>query len=217
VKDLSELAGHTLAVRSTGRPYTIMLRLRKLGLEGRMQTTIVEDKEVGRWCQWKKVVSGECIGTFMSPLYIQPALDAGLKILPVAEVDLIGHYAQGCLTSWARENDDLLRQYMRAVIHAICLLKLRTDDAMEIVTQEPMGRMRLTDLGEMRRQLDTIVEGLQCKPYPTPEAIATTYESATLEYRGADGLNPLAVWDLHWVKQLDDEGFIDDRIREMQG
>ena len=49
----------------------------------------------------------------------------------------------------------------------------------------------------------------QIEPYPTPLAVANTYEIATLEYPQANGINPLALWDLHWVKELDDQGFID--------
>jgi hypothetical protein len=59
------------------------------------------------------------------------------------------------------------------------------------------------------------VKGLQLKPYPTPQAIANTFEIGTAEY-GAAEINPLTLWDLHWVKELDDEGFIDDLIREMK-
>jgi hypothetical protein len=54
-----------------------------------------------------------------------------------------------------------------------------------------------------------VVSGLKLKPYPTPLAVANTYEIATLEYPHASGINPLALWDLHWVKELDDQGFID--------
>jgi hypothetical protein len=35
---------------------------------------------------------------------------------------------------------------------------------------------------------------------------------ATIEYPGAKGLNPLTLWDLHWVKELDDTRFIDELI-----
>jgi len=62
----------------------------------------------------------------------------------------------------------------------------------------------------LERQLDSIVKSLKPKPYPTPQAIANTFEMAVLDYPGAKGLNPLSVWDLHWVKRLDDAGFIDD-------
>ena len=44
--------------------------------------------------------------------------------------------------------------------------------------------------------------------------LAGTYEIACEEY-GAQGLNPLALWDMHWVKELDDEGFIDALIQDM--
>ncbi|MCH8055886.1 MAG: hypothetical protein IH857_07025 [Deltaproteobacteria bacterium] len=70
---------------------------------------------------------------------------------------------------------------------------------------------------ELARQFDSIAEGLKVKPYPSLEAIANTYEIATLEYPAAKGLNPLTLWDLHWVKEFDDEGFIDNLIRQING
>jgi hypothetical protein len=43
--------------------------LRMMGLEKDMKIQMVGDDDVRRWNQWKKVVSGECIATFMSDLY----------------------------------------------------------------------------------------------------------------------------------------------------
>ena len=37
-----------------------------------------------------------------------------------------------------------------------------------------------------------------------------------MEYPEAEGLNPLTLWDLHWVRELDDEGFIDGLIRNLE-
>ncbi len=54
-----------------------------MGLEKDVSTSIVEDKEVGRWGQWKKVVSNECVATFVSRLYLSEALHADLKVLTV--------------------------------------------------------------------------------------------------------------------------------------
>jgi hypothetical protein len=88
-------------------------------------------------------------------------------------------------------------------------MALRRDEALRIVAGEPMKRMKIADAKEMERQFDSIVKGLKIKPYPTPAAIANTYEIATMEYPEAKGLNPLSLWDLHWVKTLDDEGFIE--------
>ena len=104
-----------------------------------------------------------------------------------------------------------MKDYLKAVVHALALLIYRRDEAMEIIAQEPMRLMQLTDIVELRRQVDSIAELLQVKPYPTIEAIVNTNEIAALEY-GAEVENPMTLWDLHWLKELDDEGFIEDLI-----
>jgi hypothetical protein len=213
--DVEQLVGGTVAIRASGRPHASVLRLRALGLEGRVQTVIVADSEVGRWGQWKKVRSGECVATFMSPLYLPDALAAGLRVLDAPDVDVIGQFAQACLTSYAAEHDDAMRRYVKSVVHALCLMKLRRAEALDIAAQEPMRRMKLSDREDLARSFDAIVGPLQFKPYPTPQAISNAYEIASMEYPSTEGLNPLAIWDVHWVKQLDDNGFIDDLIQSM--
>jgi hypothetical protein len=105
-----------------------------LGLENEITAVIVHDKDVGRWGQWKKVVSDECIATFMSPLYLPVALTASLKVLPVPDIPIVGHFAQACRAEFAR------------------------------------------------------TRGLKRRPYPTPPAIANSYEIATIEYQRSDSV-----------------------------
>lgn len=212
VTSVSEFAGKAMAVRDSGRPHAVTLWLRMMGLEGKVAVPIFKDADVGRWGQWKKVVSGECIACFMDPLYLAAALNAGLKVLPVPDLSVISHYAQACTSEFARKTPAVLKNYVQAVIHGICLMKYRKPEAMNIVTGEPMKRMKITALDEIESHFDAIVSKLQVKPYPTPEAITATYEIACEEY-GAQGINPLTLWDLHWVKELDDEGFIDALVR----
>ena len=213
VNRVEEFKGKTMAVRSSGQPHAVTLWLRMMGLEKEVGTLIIKDSEVGRWGQWKKVAGGECIAAFISPLYLADALAAGLKVLPVPDIPIVGHYAQACLSEFAGEKSPLLREYVKAVIHTICFVTLRREEALKIVSGEPMKRMKIQDIMELERQFDSIVKGLKIKPYPTPEAIANTYEIATIEYPAAKGLNPLTLWDLRWVRELDDEGFIDGLIR----
>lgn len=214
VESVSEFVGKSMAVRATGRPHAVTLWLRMMGLEGKVGAPIFPDTDVGRWGQWKKVVSGECIACFMDPLYQEEPLKAGLKILPVPDLAVISHYAQACTAEFARTKFAVLKNYVKAVVHGICWMKQRKQEAMKVVTGEPMQRMKISDAHAMEKHFDAIVGRLQIKPYPTPEALAATYEIACREY-GAKGLNPLALWDMHWVKELDDEGFIDELIQSM--
>ncbi|MGH7828616.1 MAG: hypothetical protein ACREP8_00430, partial [Candidatus Binatia bacterium] len=91
VNNTEEFKGKAMAVRSSGQPHAVTLWLRMMGLEKEVRTLIIKDSEVGRWGQWKKVASGECIATFVSPLYLPWALAAGLKVLPAPDIPIVGH------------------------------------------------------------------------------------------------------------------------------
>src|SRR5690349_2365982 len=214
VENVSEFAGKSMAVRDSGRPHTVTLWLRMMGLEGKVGVPIFKDADVGRWGQWKKVISGECIACFMDPLYQEESLNAGLKFLPVPDLPVISQYAQACTAEFARKKSAVLKKYVRSVIHGICWMKHRKQEAMKVVTGEPIRRTKISDGYEMEKHFDAIVGKLQIKPYPTLEALAHTYDIACHDY-GVIGLNPLALMDMHWVKELDDEGFIDGLIHNL--
>jgi len=210
VQSVEEFKGKAMAVRSHGQPHAVTLWLRMLGFERAVETQIVHDKDVGRWGQWKKVVSGECIAAFISPLYLPDALNAGLKVLPVPDIPIVGHFAQACLAEFTRKNSATMHVYVKSLLHALLWLTLRPDEAFAALAAELQTAMEVSDQAELRRRFDSVVGGLKIRPYPTPQAIANTYEIATIEFPQAAGLNPLSLWDLHWVKELDDAGFIDD-------
>jgi len=212
---VEDLRGKTMAVRTHGQPHAVTLWLRMMGLENDVKTVLVHDKEVGRWGQWKKVVSGDAAATFMSPLYLPDALAAGLKILSVPEIPIVGQFAQACRAEFAHENSALLSAYVKTVIHALVWLTLQSGEALASLAPELKRGMELSDDGELKRRFVSVVSGLKIRPYPTPQAIANTYEIATIEYPAAKGLNPLSLWDLHWVKELDDAGFIDELVRQL--
>ena len=212
---VEQLRGKRMAVRDLGRPFAVTLWLRKMGLERDVETIIVKDKDIGRWQQWRKVVDGECAACFVAPIYLPPALAAGLKTFPVEEAEIVSNFAQACLSSFAAGNPALMKNYMKAVIHALALLIYCRDEAVEIAAREPMQLIKITDRAELRRQIDSIAEMLRVKPYPTAEAIVNTNAIASHEY-GARIENPVTLWDLHWVKELDDEGFIDGLVKRLQ-
>ena len=211
---VDQLRGKRMAVRDLGRPFAVTLWLRKMGLERDVETIIVTDKEIGRWQQWRHVASGECAACFVAPIYLPPALAAGLKTFPVEEAEIVSNFAQACLSTFAAENFTLMKSYMKAVIHALALLIYGREEALEIAAGEPMRLMEVSDRAELRRRLDSIAEMLHVKPYPTAEAIVNTNAIAAHEY-GARIENPVTLWDLHWVKALDDEGFIDELVARL--
>jgi hypothetical protein len=215
VQRVEELRDQTIAVRAHGQPHAVTLWLRMLGLENDVATVIVHDRDVGRWGQWKKVAGGECAATFMSPLYLPEALAAGLKVLEVPEIPIVGHFAQACLAAFARNNDAVMRAYVQSVLHALVWLTHCPGEALAALGADLKRSMEIADDRELKRRFDAVVGGLKIRPYPTPHAIANTCEIAVIEYPEAKGFNPLTLWDLHWVKDLDDSGFIDGVVQNL--
>jgi hypothetical protein len=99
--------------------------------------------------------------------------------------------------------------------HALAWLIHHPADTLAALRPELKACMKLDSDIELKHRFDAVVNGLKTRRYPTPQAIANTYEIATLEYPEAVGLNPMTLWDLHWVKELDDEGFIEKLLERL--
>ncbi len=50
---------------------------------------------------------------------------------------------------------------------------------------------------------------LLAKPYPDHRAVANAYRLCCMKAAEAEEISPLAMWDLHFLRQLDNSGFID--------
>jgi hypothetical protein len=53
------------------------------------------------------------------------------------------------------------------------------------------------------------VAKLLAKPYPDNRAVANAYRLCCMKTSDAEQISPLALWDLHYLRQLDHSGFID--------
>jgi len=53
------------------------------------------------------------------------------------------------------------------------------------------------------------VAKLAIKPYPDHQAVANAYRLCCMKAPEAHEISPLAMWDLHFLRQLDHSGFID--------
>ncbi len=50
---------------------------------------------------------------------------------------------------------------------------------------------------------------LENKPYPSLPAIRNVFELAKRQAPESAKINPMALWDMHYLRQIDDTGFID--------
>lgn len=85
------------------------------------------------------------------------------------------------------------------------------------VHPEEGQRLLSANLDKPYRQWHGKVESVsryRIKPYPDMEAVSNVYELSAMRYEEAKTMNPFALWDMHYLRELDQTGLIDELISE---
>jgi len=209
----AELHGGRVAVRATqSSRISGEYWLRQLGLADSVQVVVVADEDVGRWQQWRKVVSGEADAVICSPLYGGRAIAAGLHPLGVPPFKEIGSLFFAALGPFVERNGDALLRFMRSLYRALHAFNHERDAALRIVAGEPARLMGLHPGAELERRFDRLRENLSERPLPDLEALSTTIAMLDEGYAPLAGLNPLSMWDLRFVIQLEEQRFMQELV-----
>ena len=56
---------------------------------------------------------------------------------------------------------------------------------------------------------DGLAKILEPKPYATIKAVSNVYQLAVRQDKAAEKIEPTALWDYHYLRRIDDSGFID--------
>lgn len=210
IDTLQDLDSGTVAVRATeSSRLSATYWLKHLGLQDRVRVLVVEDEEVGRWRQWRKVAGGDADAVICSPLYQEPAIAAGLHRLDVQPLPQIGSLFFAALGPFVERNDALLRRFMRALYRALCAVHHDAPAVLAIMCGKPAELMKLRNDAALERHYEHLRESLDERPIPQFEALAVTSAMLAEGDGTIAGMNPLALWDLHYLLELEDSRFME--------
>jgi ABC-type nitrate/sulfonate/bicarbonate transport system substrate-binding protein len=202
IRALSDLRGKKLAIRGIGPSQLIpSLWLKDHGLGGEVDTVAYSEDEVGRWGQWKKVVTGECHGTFVTNFYQDEPKAAGLMELAVEPYGFIGNVTLTTLENFVATRREDAQKLVNAAFDASRLFKHDPAAAMEICMKEPARLMQLQGRPAMERIYNILRGELSETPLPTAEGIANTRRMAVARTPELAGFNTLAMWDLSFARE----------------
>jgi hypothetical protein len=202
INAVADLRGKKLAIRGLGPSQLIPgLWLKDHGLGGDVAEVTVSEDEVGRWGQWKKVVTGECHGTFVTNFYQDEPRKSGLKELDTEPYGFIGNVTLTTLESFAATRRDDVQKLVEAAFAASTLFKHDPAKAMDICMGEPAKLLKLDNRAAMERTYGILREELSEMPIPTAEGIANTRRMALLRMPELGDFNPLVMWDLSFARE----------------
>jgi ABC-type nitrate/sulfonate/bicarbonate transport system substrate-binding protein len=138
---------------------------------------------------------------------------AGLKLIDVEPLPMIHFTTISSSLRFVEKHPDIVERFLKGLIEGIHFFKTRPKEAIRII------RERSTKRGPMNLEQATITHRgladiLEPKLYPKMGAIANVYEEAIRQDKDAEKINPMELWDLHYIRRLDDMGFVDALYRK---
>ncbi|MEA2904480.1 MAG: NitT/TauT family transport system substrate-binding protein [Alphaproteobacteria bacterium] len=136
------------------------------------------------------------------------AADAGLKVIDIEPLPMIWFTTISSSLPFVEKHPDIVERFLKGMIEGIHFFKTQPEASIKIIEQkyDKEGKLNREQATYVYQQIAPLLEP---KLYPTMAAIANVYEEAKRQDRDAEKINPMALWDLHHIRRLDDTGYVD--------
>jgi ABC-type nitrate/sulfonate/bicarbonate transport system substrate-binding protein len=128
---------------------------------------------------------------------------AGLHALALDRLPMINGPTLTSTLTTLEKKEGLAERLVKAQIMGIHFARTRRGE-----TEEILDGLRRRE-PECRNVQYRSVSKLLPKPYPDHEAVANAYKLCCLKSPETEEQSPMALWDLHYLRQLDNSGYID--------
>ncbi len=165
---------------------------------------------------WHWVRDGKVDGALLTPPASLFAEAAGLKIIQLEPLPMIWFTTISSSMRFVQSHPNLTDRFLKGIIEGIHFFKTERERSIKVIQE------RYTKEGQMNYEQaayvwQNTVSMLNPRIYPSMAAIANVYEEAKRSDPDAHRINPMALWDLHQIRHIDDTGFIDRLYGENRG
>jgi hypothetical protein len=207
IKSIGDLRGTRFALRSPG-PQALLptVWLADMGLASSVEVVTYPDQEVGRWRHWIKVAGGECQACFVTNIYADQALAAGLEELPYPPYPFEGGNVTLTITEeLARCQPEAVQALVDAAFDATDAFMSDPDTVLGIMRAECAGLLAVNfgelDDARLRWLYEVLRDELSDRPLPTPEGIASARRIRLGTAPELGRYNPMIMWDLGFARR----------------
>jgi hypothetical protein len=133
----------------------------------------------------------------------------GLSAITLPAVPVIHNTTICATTDFVRKNEDTVVAFLKALIEAIHFFKTQKQKVCEIINRELVPLIQLEGQDEVDYLYEEWKKLLSAKPYPHPLAVWNVYDLDVAHDPKVNFIGPFEIWDTHYLRQIDDSGFID--------
>ena len=208
IESVADLRGKRMAIRGfPGTPQALIpaMWLSDIGLADAVELVSIADAEVGRWGHWKAVADGRTEACFITNLYCEAPLAAGLHEVPYER-----YYFEGMNVTLTTREDVLERRHgdIQALVDSAFETHraFRNNDPQVLQIMQQECRTALEEhLGNLDdRRLEWVFQVLRDElaeqPVPRIEGVLNAHRVI----RDSDvnrRFNPMLMWDLSFARQ----------------
>jgi ABC-type nitrate/sulfonate/bicarbonate transport system substrate-binding protein len=133
----------------------------------------------------------------------------GLNAITLPALPVIHNTTICASTDLVNANAEIVVIFLKALIAGIHFFKTEKDKCCAILARELAPLIGLDGDDEIEYLHAQWSQLLCAKPYPEPRAVENLYQLDVAHDPRANFVGPLEVWDTHFVRMIDDSGFID--------
>lgn len=156
-----------------------------------------------------RVVSGEVTATLVDMPFDLYGVKQGLKIVELPDRPVIHNTTLLATTDYIKENEKTVFAFIKGFIEALHFFKTQPDKVVPILKSNLAKRYALEEDDYYVHLQREWAKLLSKKPYPLASAIQNVYDLDVGKDPAMRNIGPMEPWDLHYLRTIDDSGFID--------
>ncbi|MBI4523981.1 MAG: ABC transporter substrate-binding protein [Deltaproteobacteria bacterium] len=203
---VSDLRGKVLATHGEHPGLNDWLVIRQNGLDGEVEMQRFKRETP----HWKAVCDGKADAAFVNAPADLFAKRAGLRLIEVDPLPMVWFTTVSTNLPFVEKHPDIVDKFLRGLIEGIAYFKTNRAEAIRIIQAKYRHRGEALDQEAVAHVYDDLAKILMPKPYASMQAISNVYELAKKLNKDAEKVEPMSLWDFHFVRRIDDSGFIDD-------
>lgn len=207
-----DLKGKKIICHSTAPCVVGNLRavLQACGLKEKEILTEAIEVPAGRHLEFiERVLTGEAAAALVDMPFDLYGIKKGLTIVELPDRPVIHNTTLLCTTEYIKENEETVISFLKGFIEAIHFFKKQPDRVIPILKKNLAPRYGLEDDEYYAHLQRGWAKLLSEKPYPLPSAIQNVYDLDVGKDPAMKSIGPMEPWDLHYLRAIDDSGFID--------
>jgi ABC-type nitrate/sulfonate/bicarbonate transport system substrate-binding protein len=133
---------------------------------------------------------------------------AGLRVHRLPETPMIHSITLTTTTPRVQKDSTFAERIIKALLEAVHIFKTDRETTLALLANpvQPLGDRYVERL---RDRYDHYAGEYDSRLLPRAEAILNVHKLACLAYPGSEKVNPMELWDLHYLRQILDSGYVD--------